>query len=228
MDSNGNRQWKRQYGNSKSSYIGSQRLQLIQTNDGKYLYMGDFPLQPTENIRSYDIYLTKIDSGGDVIWEISLGGDSNGNFSLLNLENGNSVIFTTTENKDDFLLKDIWAGEVDINGNFVWAEFIYEKLQNRPESNQIIYHPSGNSYLAIGTVKQPLNQYATDIFLAKIGTNGEVIWKSKFGGDENDNGVGVIPISSSTLIIVGTTSSNNRDVHGNHGSEDIWFAEIQK
>ena len=64
----------------------------------------------------------------------------------------------------------------------------------------------------------------TDIFLLKIDSNNNLVWKRSFGGWLNDSSSAVIESSEGDgYIIIGSTSSNDGDFGGmNHGSQDIF------
>ena len=64
----------------------------------------------------------------------------------------------------------------------------------------------------------------TDIFLLKIDSNNNLVWKRSFGGWLNDSSSAVIESSEGDgYIIIGSTSSNDGDFGGmNHGNQDIF------
>lgn len=51
-------------------------------------------------------------------------------------------------------------------------------------------------------------------------------WQKCLGGTGNDQGSQVIYqyLNGGNTLTVGTTGSNDGDVSGNHGAEDIWLA----
>ena len=64
----------------------------------------------------------------------------------------------------------------------------------------------------------------TDIFLLKIDSNNNLVWKRSFGGWLNDSSSAVIESSEGDgYVIIGSTSSNDGDFGGmNHGNQDIF------
>jgi uncharacterized repeat protein (TIGR01451 family) len=55
---------------------------------------------------------------------------------------------------------------------------------------------------------------------------GMIEWKKTLGGSLNETPVSYYYNTDGTLIILGTTSSNDNDVSGNHGGTDIWICKL--
>ncbi|MEI8005529.1 MAG: T9SS type A sorting domain-containing protein [Bacteroidota bacterium] len=53
----------------------------------------------------------------------------------------------------------------------------------------------------------------------------QILWQQCYGGSGDDLGYSVIP-SSAGYFLFGGTTSNNGDVHGNHGNIDFWLVSI--
>ena len=64
---------------------------------------------------------------------------------------------------------------------------------------------------------------SSDIAIAKISTSGSVIWTKSFGGSGVDQACKVIAGLNETFYVVGTSNSNDGDVHGAMGFSDIWI-----
>jgi hypothetical protein len=56
----------------------------------------------------------------------------------------------------------------------------------------------------------------------EINDKGNLLWQKAFGGSEGDFGYSVEQTPDGGYIINGGASSNNGDVTGNHGNEDLW------
>jgi uncharacterized repeat protein (TIGR01451 family) len=65
-----------------------------------------------------------------------------------------------------------------------------------------------------------------DIWLSRLDSLGNVIWKNCYGGSGNETLGSVTQIGDEGFILIGTTSSNNGDVLGNHGLVDIWVVRL--
>lgn len=64
-----------------------------------------------------------------------------------------------------------------------------------------------------------------DMWVVKLSKYGIVEWSKSLGGSEADYGTSAA-LSGSGYLIAGTTSSNDGDVSGNHGSSDAWIVKL--
>ena len=77
IDANGNKLWERAYGGSGNEYLTA----LAQSSDGG-LILGAMSASPpsgnksSTNFGSYDIWILRLDAGGNQVWQGSFGGDA--------------------------------------------------------------------------------------------------------------------------------------------------------
>jgi len=67
---------------------------------------------------------------------------------------------------------------------------------------------------------------STDGWVAKISATGSVQWQLSLGGTGTDVFNSVIRLADGNFLFFGTTTSNDGDVTGNHGSSDWWAVKI--
>ena len=65
-----------------------------------------------------------------------------------------------------------------------------------------------------------------DIWVIKLDPAGEMEWKHCFGGSSSDLGKQILQEPDGGYLVLGSTSSNNGDVSGNHGMSDIWLFKL--
>lgn len=70
------------------------------------------------------------------------------------------------------------------------------------------------------------NHGGGDIWVVKLDEDGGLQWQRCLGGSGSDSPAGIHATSDGGAIVIGTTSSNDGDVGGNHGSSDAWAAEL--
>ncbi|MEZ5015389.1 MAG: hypothetical protein R2794_13985, partial [Chitinophagales bacterium] len=71
------------------------------------------------------------------------------------------------------------------------------------------------------------NNYGfTDIWVAKVDTNTNIIWQKNFGGSSSEFLGDLISLSDGNYLIGGASGSSDFDVTYNHGSIDIWLVKI--
>lgn len=155
---------------------------------------------------SEDIFLTKYDSNGNVVWAkgegsdyqewcVSLSVDGSGNLLMTGIFNSSSLMFgsTTLTNagqQDAFIVK------YNNDGTVLWAKQAGGTLDDYPGG--IVADAIGNVYL-IGTYKSSSinfgittlnNSYLNyeDVFLAKFNSSGVVQWAQKIWGYGTETG----------------------------------------
>lgn len=65
-----------------------------------------------------------------------------------------------------------------------------------------------------------------DAFLAKYNRSGKLEWTKTFGGTGDDAFVDIAQTYDCGFISTGQTSSNDGDVSGNHGANDVWVVKF--
>ena len=70
------------------------------------------------------------------------------------------------------------------------------------------------------------NHGGLDIWVIKTSATGIVEWKRNYGGSNNDAYRGSLQYADGSFVIFSQSASNNSDVSGNHGSNDIWAFKI--
>lgn len=63
-------------------------------------------------------------------------------------------------------------------------------------------------------------------FVAKLSAEGKLEWKKIYGGSDHDSAERIRETSDGGYVFIGTTSSNDGDVSGNHGLTDIWLVKL--
>ena len=176
----------------------------------------------------YNIFITKYDSSGNVIWAKSTSSagpflfnysnsiitDAIGNVYLKgyfgndSISFGNITLYNTSGNEIIFIAK------YDSSGNVIWAKSgTGFGTFGGPCSNLITTDTTGNIYMTGFTVSssitfgnQTLNCTAyggADIFIAKFDTSGNIIWAKTVGGSYNDEGFGICTDIVGNVYITG-------------------------
>jgi hypothetical protein len=70
------------------------------------------------------------------------------------------------------------------------------------------------------------NHGGMDLIIQKMSANGTVEWQKIYGGTMDESISKFIATTDGGYAIIGTTSSNDGDVSGNHGLSDIWMVKI--
>lgn len=70
------------------------------------------------------------------------------------------------------------------------------------------------------------NHGATDIWLVKLSSTGDIQWQKCLGGSETDLPNALQQTTDGGYIVAGLTFSNDGDVSGNHGGVDAWVVKL--
>ncbi|MFA5782131.1 MAG: SBBP repeat-containing protein, partial [Bacteroidales bacterium] len=166
------------------------------------------------NAGGYDIFLTKYDAGGNVLWAKSAGGtgndlaysvavDTSGNIYVAGYFRSPTIAFgiTTLTNAGS---RDIFLAKYDAAGNVFWAKSAGGT--DYDEANSVAVNASGNIYVA-GVFRSPTitfgsttltNASLDDIFLAKLGSDTI----TKINELSNSLNISVFPNPATNNIII--------------------------
>jgi type 1 glutamine amidotransferase len=65
-----------------------------------------------------------------------------------------------------------------------------------------------------------------DFWVVKINSLGAIVWQKTLGGSNNEEALSIQQTADGGYIVAGYTSSNDGDVTGNHGYDDIWVLKL--
>ena len=174
IDTNGTLLWEKNFGGSEIE----EPRGICQTNDGNFMIVGDTRSSNKDvsnNNGAADLWLIKITSDGNLLWEKSFGGSSfdagraifpsqNGGFLIAGNSRSENANFTNLGQNDGWILK------IDDAGNQTWQQFLGGSENDF--LNDIIEMPN-NSIIAIGESYSnneliPINKGFSDGLLIKL------------------------------------------------------------
>jgi len=72
-----------------------------------------------------------------------------------------------------------------------------------------------------------MNKGRDDIFVMKLDSNGDIVWKKTFGGSEGDYGYSITTTNDGRYVLTGETFSEDGDFSGmNKGYSDIFVMKL--
>ncbi len=163
-----------------------------------------------------DIFVAKYDGSGNVLWARSGGGPSfdNGN-SIGTDDAGNSYVtgeITATSTFGSFMItsageRDIFVAKYDTGGNVIWARS--GGGTSADIGFGIAVDAAGNSFLtgvfsdAATFGSFTLTGAGGDIFVAKYGGSGNVLWAQSAGGTSQDLGLAIAVDAAGDSYVTG-------------------------
>ncbi len=230
-----------QWINGYTDNLGSSGIAKIDASGNVYIAGGFFgtidfdPGPGTTNLTSngsFDIFISKLDASGNLIWARSIGNSENDGVGTMELDASGNVYVTGwfQGTNTDFdpgagtsLLTsaggtDVYVLKLNTLGNFQW---VYQGGGSLPEEGHgLAIDGSGNVYVAGDTWGGDFDNTAgtttlggngnKDAFLVQLNSSGTFQWGVDFGGTGRDE-VNALELESSGDIFVGGIFSNTVD-----------------
>jgi len=219
FDSEGNKKWVKTFG-GKSAEGGTS---IIQTSDGGYALTGRTQSDDGDfygmNNGGLDLFIIKLTPNGTKEWVKTFGNSSSDRGrSITETSDGNLVVTgyvepTYSDNyRDIILIKLNKDGEVLFEKTFGGSQGDTGEAIVATENDGVII--TGSTYSNDGTfdgMNNSGNDAYSDIFLIKVDSEGNIIWKKTYGGSNSDEGLSLAKTNDNGFAISGwTTSTNNR------------------
>ncbi|MBN2682223.1 MAG: T9SS type A sorting domain-containing protein [Bacteroidales bacterium] len=226
-------QWQKCLGGTDGDYAYS----IQQTSNGGYIVAGSTSSNNGDvsgNNGGTDIWIVKLDIIGNLLWQKCFGGTNDDYATHIQKtdDGGYIVVGTTNSNNGDVTGNngsyDIWFVKLDNSGNIQWqkciggtnddyAYFIQQTIDNG-------YIVAGYTWSNDGDISG--NNGNEDMLIVKLDNSGNIIWQKCFGGTEYDRAHYIQQTTDGGYIVTGYTFSNDGDVSGNNGEEDMWVVKL--
>jgi hypothetical protein len=170
-----------------------------------------------------------------IAWQICLGGtsqdfatsiiqNSDGSYTLMGYTNSNNGDVSGNHGGQD-----VWIVKLSNSGIIQWqkclggtsTDYAY-KIIKTTDSGYVFV---GGTYSNNGDVSG--NHGSLDIWVVKLNSLGEIQWQKCLGGSALEGFLSSInQTSDGGYIIASQTQSNDGDVSGNHGVNDVWVVKL--
>lgn len=70
------------------------------------------------------------------------------------------------------------------------------------------------------------NRGGRDMWVVRLDSLGKILWQRNLGGSQDEVAKDVVELPGGDLLVLGSTSSVDGDVTGNHGAEDVWLVRL--
>ncbi len=238
------------FGGSLEEKINS----VVETSDGGMIVLGNTNSNDGDINKSHDqidIWLTKIDANGIIIWSKSIGGSKNDyGSSIISTKDGNYVIAGYSASNDADIpgnvgLHDFFISKINEQGTLLWTKNY--GFTGHDHAHKIIQTRDGGYFVAgfaeyegiVGSGGTENNgagheighrrnaQHGSGEYLGiKLDSQGEFKWFRYFGGTQNDRVTDVVEANDGGFVMVGYSESTNFDILDNKGSYDYWVVKI--
>ena len=239
LNASGNLVWQKCLGGTSGEYEAS----IQQTTDEGFIICcltwsndGDV----AGNHGQSDIWVVKLNVSGNLVWQKCLGGtlfDATNENSIQQTPDGGYIICGYTYSNDGDVAgnhgqSDIWVVKLNAFSNLVWQKcFGGTSLDDTHENS--IQQTTDGGFIICGVTGSndgdvSGNHGGSDRWMLKLNASGNLVWQKCLGGTSNDSHASssIQQTTDGGYIICSVTQSNDGDVSGNHGDEDIWVVNL--
>ena len=210
---------------------------VIQTSDGGYILFGDTYSNDGDvsgNPVERDIWLVKLSSTAEVEWQRCLGG-SNWEWAsaIQQTSDGGYIVAGRTDSNDGDVSghkggEDFWVVKLNSTAEVEWQRCLGGSGYDRPYSVQ---QTTDGGYIVAGRTNSndgdvSGNKGGDDVWVVKLDSTGGIVWPRCLGGSKWDEAYAVQQTADGGYIVAGRTDSNDGDVSGNKGADDLWLVKL--
>lgn len=195
LDPKGDTLWTRRYGGPGNDWAWDVR----EGEDGGFLVAGF--TDGTEG-GDKDAWLFRTDEAGELMWERRFGGQGEEEaWALERLEDGGVLLLAQTDSWGAGR-EDVYLVRTDSLGETVWTRVIGDAGEDRA----FALVPTEDGFVAVGSSRL-VRDSDFDILLLKVSDTGELLWKRRYGGPNNDIGHGVMTSGEWGVLVTGYGNS---------------------
>jgi Beta-propeller repeat len=238
LDSNGNFVWAKSMGGDSYDYASGIKIDASGNIYTTGSFRGTIDIDPsltgTTNLVSAggtDIFISKLDSSGNLVWAKSMGGTGDDSSRDLAIDVSGNVYttgsFQGTVDFDPSLAgatnltsggsDDIFISKLNSSGNFVWAKSMGGA--NSDVATGLAIDLTGNVYTTgyFASISVDFDPSLTgtanlvsagdhDIFISKLDNSGNFVWAKSIGGEGYDIATRIVTDSSGNIYTCGAFS----------------------
>ncbi|HOY30659.1 MAG TPA: hypothetical protein PKW80_02155 [Bacteroidales bacterium] len=191
LDASGAIIWQKTYGGANYDAAYS----IIQTNDGGYAVTGYYNMLSAGT--NADLWILKLDAGGNVIWQKTYGGaNSDLGYSIIQTNDGGYAVsgkynFTTNDG-------DLWVLKIDGSGNIMWQESFNGPYEDNATT---IVQTNNGEYVLTGKTYTGLGSY--DVWAIRLNSAGSVVWQKAYGSAEPEQSITMVKTNDGGFVLTG-------------------------
>lgn len=230
--------WQKSFGGNENDVI---RGGVMRTSFG-YLIAGDSKseLSGNKTIENKGIWLIGIDSNANMLWQRGFCNDLFSSLWSFVATNDNNFILSVISRSDSCeskyrksIKEDIWIVKINENGNILWEKTVsgigVEEAPRLISTNDNGFLIGATSYSQIGLDKIDSCRGASDYWIIKLDSFGNIQWQKTFGGNDEETFTSLYETFDGYVIGGYSKSSISGDKEMiNFGGTDYWILKLDK
>lgn len=195
-DFNGDTLWTKTLGGSAwdAGYA------VRETSNGDYIVVGE---SGSFGPGSYAVYLSRLNSAGDILWTRTYGGSSEDVGKDVQETSDGGFIITGFTWSFGPAMRNVYVIRTDSIGDTLWTRTYGGPSAD--EGNSVIETSSGNFLIAGKT--DSFGSGESDVYLLMLDANGDTLWTGTYGGPDEDIGFSVEQTGDGGFIVAGEYTS---------------------
>ena len=194
IDNSGNEIWSQTYGGIEADFAHS----IIETSEGNFIFFGS---SASYGAGSNDVWLVKLDSTGNMLWEQTFGGNgTDETFSGQQTSDGGYIMAGYTNSFGAGQL-DVYLIKTDLNGNLEWSQ-TFGGVGN--DETFSVCETDDNGFIIAGST-QSFGLGSYDYWVIKTDNSGNIEWNQTYGTVSEEYLKSIIQTTSGDFIIYGDT-----------------------
>jgi hypothetical protein len=230
-------EWQRCLGGSG----GDGAAAVEQTSDGGFVVAGSTNSNDGDivgNHGSTDIWVVKLGQEEEIQWQRCLGGSAfDAVASIDQTVDGGYILAGHTSSNDGDVSGhhggtdpyDAWVVKLTASGEVQWQRCLGG---SHDDVGRSIKQTTDGGYIFLGTTSSGDGDVSgnhgpgSDIWVVKLNGAGNIEWQRCLGGSSGESAGTIQQTLDGGYFLVGSTSSTNGDVSGNHGATDAWVVRL--
>lgn len=232
LSKSGAKEWSKYYGGTFTDTLYG----IQETNTNEFILVGSSDSKDVDinnNKGTYDFWVIKISSVGNLIWEKSYGGSEIDEArAIIKANDGNFVIIGDTRSSDKDITKnnggaDCWMLKINTKGTIMWQQNFGGSSFDVARSIK----KSTDGFLIAGSSRSTdnnfINKGENDAWVILTTTNGDKKWQVTVGGSKVDFLYDAVQLNDDSIIAVGESMSKDIEIPNNKGFSDLLVIKIK-
>lgn len=188
--------WTRTFGGALTEY----GYDIHTTSDGGFILVGS---TKSFGVGKKDIYLIKVDSSGNILWQRTYGGAEDDDGWSVRQTSDRGFIICGSSSSSGAGYSDLILIKTDSVGQTLWSKTFGGA---GGESGASVRELNGGGFVAVGSTGSFGTGYSS-VYLVRTSANGDSLWAKDFGGAAADFGNAVEVALDGSFLIAGATAS---------------------